>query len=173
MLQISTDLLKYLMYTAEAGVKVFNGQKGFYLLGSHIIPYGFSSSQKTREKALEIAKKIYAQGGRKSLAQYLSRWRTWGHAGLPFKIDHVEEVIDSVSNVITQDQLFLMTRNQSCIRSKRSSSDENILRELIRYSNHPVRSSETNRIYLKLKGKSSCLKNFSGHHSSLPELGVC
>jgi RNA-directed DNA polymerase len=58
-------------------------QKGFDLLGYHITPQSFSPSQKTQEKALENARRRYAQGGQKSLVEYLNRWRTWIYAGLP------------------------------------------------------------------------------------------
>jgi hypothetical protein len=64
--------------------KTFVGrnQKGFDLLGYNITLQGFSPSHKTQEKALEIAKRRYAQGGFKSLQEYLQRWRTWAHVGL-------------------------------------------------------------------------------------------
>lgn len=45
--------------------------KGYDLLGYHITLQGFSPSQKTQEKALENAKQRYAQGGLKSLLEYL------------------------------------------------------------------------------------------------------
>ena len=147
--------------------KTFVGrsQKGFDLLGYHITPYAFSPSQKTQEKALENAKRRYAQGGNSALAKYLDRWRTWVHAGLPFKIDHVEEVIDSIRNIVMQNQCFNITKNQRCMRSSRSSSDKRLLAELVLLSNRLVRCSETNRTNNKLKGISSWLKNFSGHFS--------
>lgn len=56
--------------------KIFVGrnQNGFDLLGYHITPNNFSPNQKTQEKALEIAKWRYVQGGLKSLQEYLQRW---------------------------------------------------------------------------------------------------
>ena len=53
--------------------KTFVGrsQKVFDLLGYH--NQSFSTSQRTQEKALENAKLRYAQGGKKSLVEYLNR----------------------------------------------------------------------------------------------------
>jgi RNA-directed DNA polymerase len=81
--------------------KTFVGrsQKGFDLLGYHITLQGLSPSQKTQEKALENAKQRYAQGGQKSLLEYLNRWRTWVYAGLPFKVYLVENVINKIVDI--------------------------------------------------------------------------
>ncbi|MBX9785809.1 MAG: hypothetical protein K2Y08_00580 [Alphaproteobacteria bacterium] len=83
--------------------KTFVGrnQKGFDLLGYHITPQGFSPSQKTQEKAFENAKRRYAQGDRKSLEEYLKRWRKWVHADLPSKVHHVENVVASIAEKVT------------------------------------------------------------------------
>jgi hypothetical protein len=61
----------------------------------------FSPSHKTQEKALEIAKRRYAQGGLKSLQEYLQRWRTWAHAGLPSQVHSVDNIIRSLFDKVT------------------------------------------------------------------------
>ncbi len=76
-------------------------QKGFDLLGYHITPQGFSPNQKTQEKAFKNAKRRYAQGDMKSLQEYLKRCREWGHAGLPSKVHHVENVVASIAKKVT------------------------------------------------------------------------
>jgi len=78
--------------------KTFVGrsQKGFDLLGYHITPKGFSLSQKAQEKALENAKQRYAQGGLKPLLEYLNRWSTWVHAGLPSQVHSIDKIIHSL-----------------------------------------------------------------------------
>lgn len=78
--------------------KTFVGrsQKGFDLLGYHITLQGLSPSQKTQEKALEIATQRYAQGGLKPLMTYLNRWRTWVYAGLPSQVHSVDNIIRSL-----------------------------------------------------------------------------
>ncbi len=55
--------------------KTFVGRnrKGFDLLGYYITPNGFPPNQKTEEKALEKAKRHYAQGDKKPLHLYLHR----------------------------------------------------------------------------------------------------
>jgi hypothetical protein len=86
--------------------KTFVGksQKGFDLLGYHVTPNGFSLSQKTQEKALEIATQRYAQGGAKPLMTYLNRWRTWCAAGLPFKVQHIDDAINSMVHKLTSSR---------------------------------------------------------------------
>jgi hypothetical protein len=83
--------------------KTFVGrnQKGFDLLGYSITLQGFSPSQKTQEKALEKAKRRYAQGGHKSLQIYLNRWRTWAYAGLPSQVHSVDNIIRSLADKVT------------------------------------------------------------------------
>ena len=90
-------VLNALMLTLRSE-KTYLGRshKGFDLLGYHISPDGLSPSLQTQEKAIVKAKRRYAQGGGKSLHSYLNRWRTWVHAGLPFKVHHVDDVIESI-----------------------------------------------------------------------------
>lgn len=123
--------------------KTFVGrsQKGFDLLGYHITPKGLSPSQKTQGKALENAKQRHAQGGHKSLQEYLQRWRTWAHAGLPFQVHSVNSIIESLVDKVT------------------SSSDYGNSQ---RVKNHPNFSVSYGLNHNK-KGKTSCIKNFSGH----------
>ena len=124
--------------------KTFVGrnQKGFDLLGYHITLQGFSPSQKTQEKALKNAKYRHAQGGKKSLLEYLNRWRTWVHAGLPLKVHHVDAIIESLVDKVTsssdngnsqrvkpaQISLCLMGLN---ITIKENTMDNKFLRTLI------------------------------------------
>lgn len=70
------------------------------MLGYYITPQSFSPSQKTQERALENAKLRYAKGAQKSLAEYLHCWRTWIYAGLPFKVEGVEDVIRSIADTV-------------------------------------------------------------------------
>jgi len=67
--------------------KIFVGRsnKGFDLSGCCITPYQFSRNHKTKKKALENAKQRYAQRVFSS-HQDLNCWRTWIHAGFPFKL---------------------------------------------------------------------------------------
>jgi uncharacterized membrane protein len=58
-------------------------------------------SYKTQEKALEIAKRRYAQGALKSLQEYLQRWRAWAHAGLPSQAHSVDNIIRSLFDKVT------------------------------------------------------------------------
>ena len=78
--------------------KTFVGKSDeeFDLLGYHITPQDFSLSQKLQEKALEIAKRRYAQRGNQLLQEYLKRWRTWAHADLPSLIHSIENVIQDI-----------------------------------------------------------------------------
>jgi hypothetical protein len=101
--------------------KMFVGRnhKGFDLLGYHITPNGFSPNQKTQEKALEKAKRRYAQGDRKSLQLYLHRRRIpafartglWAHAGLPFKVQSVESVVASMAEKSQPLDVIELTEN--------------------------------------------------------------
>ena len=124
--------------------KTFMGryQKGFDLLGYHITPQGFSPSQKTQEKALENALRRYAQGGSKSLQLYLNRWRTWVHAGLPFKVHHVENIVASLAEKVT---------GQRCHSNSQRTANRPALSVLYGQNNF-------------LKGISPCKINFSGHY---------
>ena len=83
--------------------KTFVGrnQKEFDLLGYNITLQSLSPSHKTQEKALEIAKRRYAQGGLKSLQEYLQRWRTWAHAGLPSQVHSVDNILRSLFDNVT------------------------------------------------------------------------
>jgi len=123
--------------------KTFVGRnhKGFDLLGYHITPNGFSPTQKTQEKALEKAKRRYAQGDRKSLHLYLHRWRTWVHAGLPFKVQSVETVVASLVDKVTA-----LGRHSY---SQRITNRPNIS---VLYGPNNF-----------MKGTLPCKKNFSGH----------
>lgn len=86
--------------------KTFVGRnlKGFDLLGYHIAPDQVSASQRTIDKAFENAKRRYAQGGNLSLAKYLKRWKTWIHAGLPFKIINVDDTIQKIRDQVVQER---------------------------------------------------------------------
>ena len=101
--------------------KTFVGRsdKGFDLLGYHITPHHFSSNQKTQEKTLENAKRRYVQRDKEALAKYLDRWRTWIHAGFPFKIDNVEEIINSIRDFFIQNKSNKIIQTQICIRFKK------------------------------------------------------
>jgi hypothetical protein len=129
------------------------------LLGYHITPQGFSPSQKTQEKALENAKRRYAQGGQKALAEYLHRWRTWIQASLPFKVDLVEDVIRSIEDSVGKDASLTVPQVQSGVwytKEQIPSVSKHISRSIIR--------SVQDGANIKKKGKVSCIKlNFSGH----------
>ena len=129
---------------AKAGNVVGRNQKGFDLLGYNITLQDFSPSHKTQEKALEIAKRRYTQGGLKSLQEYLQRWRTWAHAGLPSQVHSIDNIIHSLVDKVTSSR-----ENGD---SQRSPNQPNI--------------SESYWLNNFKKGKLSCIKNFSGH--SLP-----
>ena len=128
---------------AKAGNIVGRNQKGFDLLGYNITLQGFSPSQRTQEKALENAKQRYAQGGLKSLLEYLNRWRTWVHAGLPPQVHSVDYIIRSLFDKVTSSR-----ENEN---SQRSQNQPNI--------------SASYWLNNFKKGKRTCIKNFSGHHS--------
>ena len=121
--------------------KTFVGrnQKGFDLLGYYVTLKGLSPSQKTQEKALENAKLRHAQGGHKSLQEYLQRWRTWAHAGLPFQVHSVNAIIESLVDKVT------------------SSSDNGNSQRL---KNRPP-FSVSYGLKHNNKGKTSCIKNIS------------
>ena len=78
--------------------KTFVGRshKGFDLLGYHITPQGLTPNQTTQKKAFEEGKRRYAQGDKKSLQNYLKRWRIWVHAGLPFLVHQVDDTIQQL-----------------------------------------------------------------------------
>jgi len=101
--------------------KTFIGrsQKGFDLLGYHITLQGLSPNQKTQKKALENAKRRYAQGVLRSLREYLHRWRTWAHAGLPSQVHPADDIIHFLVDRVTS----------SCVNgnSQRSQNQTNIL----------------------------------------------
>jgi hypothetical protein len=103
--------------------KTFVGksQKGFDLLGHDITPKNFSPSQKIQEKALENA-----QEGQKSLVEYLNRWRTWVYAGLPFKVERVDDVVKSIVDAIVKGTSFNRTQEQSCDEKQRNRTSESL-----------------------------------------------
>lgn len=78
--------------------KTFVGrsQKGFDLLGYHITPQDISPSQQTQERAFYKARQRYAQGGKKSLQEYLKRWRNWARAGLKDEVEKIEDIVDTI-----------------------------------------------------------------------------
>jgi len=122
--------------------KTFMGRshKGFDLLGYHITMEGLSPSHKTQKKALENAKRRYAQGGHKPLQEYLKRWRTWVQAGLPFKVQQVEKIIESIiANIRGNDDANSQSITHCPTRS-------------VLYGHNNLR-----------KGISTCKINFSGH----------
>jgi hypothetical protein len=126
-------------YDAKSGVEIFD------LLGYHIAPEGLSPSQKAQEKALETAKRRYAQGDNTSLLTYLKRWRTWVHAGLPsLKVHSVENIIDSIVATIQRHD------------------DANPQRT----THRPTFSVLYGHNHF-MKGISSCKSNFSRHRPSL------
>lgn len=116
------------------------------------------------------AKRRYAQGGTKSLQMYLKRWRTWVHAGLPFNISGVDEVIASLEDSVMGSipSSFHISQNPSlvgntkeCWRSLLLTSSSNLLaRALTR-----LVISESDGALINLnKGISKCIKqNFSRH----------
>ncbi|MBX9621954.1 MAG: hypothetical protein K2X28_08060 [Alphaproteobacteria bacterium] len=116
-------------------------QKGFDLLGYHITPQGFSTNQKTQEKAFKNAKRRYAQGDMKSLQEDLKRWREWGHAGLPSKVHHVENIVASIAEKVTAG------RRQSNSQSRTNCPTLSVFYGLNNF----------------MKGISSCKINFSRH----------
>jgi len=118
--------------------KTFVGRsdEGFDLLGYDITPNRFSPNQKTKEKAFENAKRRYAQGGKLSFAEYLGRWRARIHAGLPFKIERVEEAVESIRNAVTETQSIYMSRHQSRFRCARRSFEDLLVKNLLNTSNH-------------------------------------
>lgn len=71
---------------------VGRGNKGFDLLGYHIMCQNMTPSQTTQKKAFEKGMRRYAQGGHEPLQNYLKRWRNWVHAGLPLKVSGVDEI---------------------------------------------------------------------------------
>ena len=157
MFQILGELQLSLRYE-----KTFVGksQKGFDLLGYHITPKNFSPSQKTQEKALENAKRRYAQGGKKSLVEYLNRWRTWIYAGLPFKVEGVDDVIKSIVDAVVKDTSFNPTQEQSCDEKQRNRTSESLDASQV---NRSIISVPDGVNFNLNKGKVSCIKNFSGH----------
>ena len=125
------------------------------LLGYHITPDGLSPSRQTQEKAIVKAERRYAQGGSMSLQSYLNRWRTWVYAGLPFKVHHVDDVIESII------ALFDVPRDKNLrVRALPKTSGVSSL--------HPARlslliCSEFDGVNNR-EGKSICLKSFSEQH---------
>ena len=120
---------------------VERSDKGFDLLGYDITTNQFSPSQRTRGKAFENAKWRYAQGGQSSLAEYLDRWRTRIHAGLPFKIERVEEVVESIRTAVSQTPSSHLNRYQGGFWSPRNSFEDLLLKDLLNVENHRFRCS--------------------------------
>lgn len=158
MFQILTDLQLTLRYE-----KTFVGrsQKDFDLLGYTISPQGLSPSQKTQEKALETAKRRYAQGGQKSLVEYLNRWRTWVHAGLPFKVNNIDEIIKKISNFVVDHASQNLSQKQSRVGDG-SQVKTYFPKYQARVPIIPLVCSVEDGVFNFKKGISSCLKNFSG-----------
>ena len=137
--------------------KTFVGRshKGFDLLGYHITRQGLTPNQTTQKKAFEEGKRRYAQGGTKPLQDYLKRWRTWVHAGLPSIVHQVDDTIE---------QLF-----DSAVSSKGYKNSQ-------RPINRPTSLCCIRDITLALglvpgkpmKGISSCELNFSRHQPYPP-----
>jgi hypothetical protein len=145
--------------------KTFVGRscKDFDLLGYHITPQSFSPSQKTQEKALENAKQRYAQGGQKSLAEYLNRWRTWIYAGLLFKVAKVDAVADSIRDSVVKGTSLHKTQEQSRVRCIRNHWTDFEYSTCLYLS--LIRSDYGGDNNHKKKGKALCIKNFSVHQS--------
>jgi hypothetical protein len=82
--------------------KTFIGRihKGFDLLGYHISTQSLTPNQTTQKKAIEQAKRRYAQGGEASLQGYLYRWRSWVHAGLPSHVYKVDDAVELIRNAV-------------------------------------------------------------------------
>ncbi len=96
-------------------------QKGFSFLGYDIIPESFFPSKKTQEKAIEQAKRRYAQGGikplrcilRSSPRTSLKCWRTWCAAGLPFKTISLDDTLQRIET--------------TALLSRRSKQEQNLV----------------------------------------------
>lgn len=122
--------------------KTFMGrsQRGFDLLGYTITLRGFLPSQKTQGRAIEVAKRRYAQGGHRSLQMYLNRWRTWVHAGLSSQVLPFDAVLQFIT--------------QNAINSKGITNSQRFNRP---HSLCPIGGN------IKMKGRSTCVKKFSEH----------
>jgi hypothetical protein len=145
------------------GNKSDNPPDFLIILRYHITPKSFSPSQKTQEKALENARRCYAQWGDKSLQEYLNRWRTWIYAGLPFKVERVDDVVKSIVDAVVKGTLFNLTLEQSCVGTIENRKSDlgyptSVTRSIISSEHDGDNNNNT-------KGKLICIKNFSGHYS--------
>ena len=71
-----------------------------------------SPSHKTYEKTVK-------KWGLASLVEYLKRWITWVHAGLPFEILNVDTIIKEIQDQIRFKNLLDSERNQSRVGDDR------------------------------------------------------
>ena len=118
---------------------------------SKTLPAAFLTTYDSK-KGIEKAKRAHAQGGQKFLQvilgssprSSLNRWRSWVHAGLHSKVYAVDEVIESLAEAAL------------------SASDH---RNSQRTINDPI-SLCCKRGHLIMKGKRSCIENFSRHSPS-------
>lgn len=85
---------------------VGRGHRGFDLLGYHITQKTLSPSKQTQEKAIEKAKRRYAQGGPKSLQMYLKRWRAWAHGDLNDRVSDVNEILNQIMYSLYNEPLI-------------------------------------------------------------------
>lgn len=144
---------------AKAGNVVGRSHKGFDLLRYFINPNGFWPNQKTQKKAFETAKRRYAQGGHKSLP-YLKRWSKWVHAGLPFKIQNVEEIIGRFhSSVVSLNR----SPHQSRVGTFRGELMPPSQKLLTRVMTRLLISDPEKAHSITTKGNLPCIKNYSGH----------
>ncbi len=131
-----------LIFEAERNLS-FQSYYDTHVINNSVALQGLSPNQTTQKKALENAKRRYAQGGYKSLREYLHRWRSWAHAGLPSQV-HFHSVDDIINSLV--DKVAASNMNEN---SQRSPNEPNI--------------SASYWIHNLKKGKLTCIKNFSRH----------
>ena len=87
----------------------------------------------------------------------------WVHAGLPFKIHRVDDVISPIMNFVVNTPSTNGVQKQSRVRYFNKSQSNDYPEYIARLINHPINRSAKNGDPNKSKGISTCLKNCFGH----------